>query len=319
MSDTTDDAAAIESFAALLDEAGTGRHHRRPDDADPQLLALLDVTRMLARSARPTTAVPARQLPTLDEVAGPSPAFREKLLDRLMQEIPRASGESVAVPGGRGRRVAPRPRQGDTDLVAPAAQPSARLANQKTQVIRVVKQSLSGRARLAALVGVAAGALAISGVSLASGDAVPGDTLYSVKSLGEQARLFLAGSDADRGRLHLDFARIRLVEARQVGPDDFAAVLEQMDREITEGARLLFTAGVGGAGPDAIDAVTTFVQQHRAELLELRASVTATGDPARRSLDLLTDVEIRANELRAAIADGCAIAETDRLGPKPSC
>jgi hypothetical protein len=168
------------------------------------------------------------------------------------------------------------------------------------------------------LVGVATGALAISGVSLASTNAMPGDTFYAVKSLGERARLFLADSDAARGHLHLDYARMRLVEARQVAPDAVADVLAKMDQELTEGARLLFTAGMAGTG-GAIDTVATFVTQLRAEVIELQASVRMTDNPAWRSLDLLTQIEIRANELRAALADGCAAAEVDEFGPKPTC
>jgi hypothetical protein len=262
----------------------------------------------------------------------PTERFRKELLARLRAEFPSHAetppaqrtardeqGGLVVWPVNPGpRTVAPRPRRGADDLVAgPAPTPS--IADEKTQLVRMLRQRLSGHTRLAVLVGVAAGALAISGVSLASTTAVPGDTLYSVKSLGERARLFLAGSDADRGRLHLDFARMRLVEAHQVGPEAVAGVLAQMDDEITEGVRLLFTAGVAGAAAEEIESVATFVQQVRADLIQLQASVQTMDDPARESLDLLTQVEIRANELRAALADGCEVTEVDTLGPKPTC
>ena len=52
-------------------------------------------------------------------------------------------------------------------------------------------------------------------------------------------------------------------------------------------------------------------------MIQLQASVRTTDDPARRSLDLLTRIEIRANELRAALADGCTATEVDEIGPKP--
>jgi hypothetical protein len=64
---------------------------------------------------------------------------------------------------------------------------------------------------------------------MASNESVPGDPLYSFKRSGEQAQLVLAGSDANRGQLHLDFARTRLVEARQVAPEAVGAVLADMD------------------------------------------------------------------------------------------
>jgi hypothetical protein len=334
------EAAAIERFAAMLEESGTGRHHRRPDDDDPELGALVGFTRDLPRAPEP------------EQRAG----FREELMARLVQACdalaPHRGAESIAAAGdnteeqtvpaqrdsttepstrdeqgdhvgwpvnvrGAGTAVAPRPRRGADDLPGPTGADG--LADEKTQKVRVVRPRRGGRARLAALVGVAAGTLAISGVAMASNSAVPGDVLYSVKLSGEKAKLIFAGSDADRGQLHLDFARSRLVEARQVAPEAVTGVLAEMDREITEGARLLFTVGVDASDATPIESVATFVTQHRAELTRLRAEIPVAGDPARRSLDLLAAVEIRANELRAALADGCTEVTLDRFGPKPAC
>jgi hypothetical protein len=310
------EAAPVEAFAALLEQ--TGRHHRRPEDVEPDLLTLVDVTRRLARVEAPT----------------PRPAFRAELLARLMEvcerdglgetEVPARAGtvahEERAEPAGwpvLGGAVAPRPRRGADD-VEPSLATNSALANQRTQFVRVVRQRLAGRTRLAAVIGLAAGALAISGVSMASTGALPGDALYGVKRSGEQAQLLLAGSDADRGRLHLDFARIRLVEARQVEQGELSGVLAAMDREIAEGARLLFSAGVEKADASLIESVGTFAQEQRAEVIRLQADLAAD-EPTQRTLELLTAVEIRANELRAALADGCAIAPADDLGPRPAC
>ena len=74
-------------------------------------------------------------------------------------------------------------------------------------------------ARGAIVVGIAAGTLALSGVSVASGEAIPGDALYGVKRSTERAQLALAGSDLTRGQLYLDFARTRLPEAHAVRAD----------------------------------------------------------------------------------------------------
>lgn len=266
----------VDRFATLVEETGSGRHHRRPADANPELLALVGVAHRLGRIPQPAVR----------------PTFREDLQARLLAEFE---------------------RQAQTPT--PASNP----AEERTQIVRVVRQRTGGRMRLATVIGVATGALALSGVSLASGDAVPGDPLYSLKRSGEQAKLVLAGSDADRGQLHLDFARVRLVEARQVAPTHVAGVLAEMDRAITEGARLLFSASVQQGDAALIDRVTAFVAQQRSGLLELRATVRAPGDPARDSLDLLATVEIRANQLRAALSGGCAFAGADQLGPKPAC
>ena len=132
MSETTDDGTAIESFAALLEETGTGRHHHRPAGTDPDLLRLLGVTHRLARVARRRLAAPS-------EVAErPARGSVSELLSRLMAEysvaVERIDAASrtasprpvrdddhsgaVAWPvNGGPRTVAPRPRRGADDLV----------------------------------------------------------------------------------------------------------------------------------------------------------------------------------------------------------
>jgi hypothetical protein len=68
-----------------------------------------------------------------------------------------------------------------------------------------------------------------------------------------------------------------------------------------------------------VDAVVAFVNQHRADLLALRATVAGADEATQRSLDLLTKIETRANDLLAALADGCTVMATDSLGPRPAC
>ncbi len=190
----------------------------------------------------------------------------------------------------------------------------------KTQPVRQVTGPRSGRTRVAVITGVAVGALALSGVSLASTDSIPGDALYSVKRTSEQAQLVLAGSDANRGQLHLEFARSRLVEATQVDPAATADVLAAMDAEVVAGARMLFSTAVQRDDSSPIDAVDAFVKQQRTELTTLRLDMPYADDPLRRSLDLITDVETRANLLRAALLGGaCTVTNLDRLGPSPTC
>ncbi|HEY7222711.1 MAG TPA: DUF5667 domain-containing protein [Micromonosporaceae bacterium] len=325
------DSAKVERFAELLEQTGTGRHHRRPDEVDPDLTALVGVTHRLARVAAPDVR----------------PQFRDALFADLMRTCERdglgtrvvawdeptvadaAQGQGARDEQGVSARtdptwpvngtVAPRPRRGPDDAVPTPPQRAGSRANEKTQILRMVRRRLGSRARISAMVGITAGALAISGVALASTDAVPGDALYQVKLSSEQAQLLLAGSDADRGQLHLEFARVRLVEAGQVPPDAVPDVLAAMDREIIEGARLLFTAGVQKHDAAPIDSVAAFVTQYRRDVTQARADLTAPGDPARQSLDLLAAIETRANELRAALAHGCATTTTDQYGPKPAC
>ena len=97
----------------------------------------------------------------------------------------------------------------------PRGVPGRRQAR-RTQPTRTARRL---RTRGAILAGVAVGAIAVSGMSAASENAVPGDALYGVKRSTERAQLALASSDLTKGQLFLDFARTRLAEAQAVSGD----------------------------------------------------------------------------------------------------
>ncbi|MEV0001114.1 DUF5667 domain-containing protein [Micromonospora sp. NPDC050980] len=178
------------------------------------------------------------------------------------------------------------------------------------------------RARGAILVGVAAGAIALSGISAASENALPGDALYGMKRSTERAQLALANSDISRGQLFLDFARTRLDEAASVRRDPlgFSAVLDDMDADTRQGVRLLTTAAAQRSDPAALDAVDTFLAgQRRVVSGLLDRPEHADRDRTRRSLALLDAAGRRADALREAIACGLpAPTASDTLGPAPS-
>ncbi|MET7966634.1 DUF5667 domain-containing protein [Micromonospora sp. NPDC005305] len=178
------------------------------------------------------------------------------------------------------------------------------------------------RARGAILVGVAAGAIALSGISAASENALPGDALYGMKRSTERAQLALASSDISRGQLFLDFARTRLDEAATVRDDrlGFSAVLDDMDADTRQGVRLLTTVAAQRSDPAALDAVDTFLGgQRRVVSGLLDRSDHADRDRTRRSLALLDAAGQRADALREAIACGLpAPAASDALGPAPA-
>jgi hypothetical protein len=178
------------------------------------------------------------------------------------------------------------------------------------------------RARGAILVGVAAGAIALSGISAASENALPGDALYGMKRSTERAQLALASSDISRGQLFLDFARTRLDEAATVRDDrlGFSAVLDDMDADTRQGVRLLTTVAAQRSDPAALDAVDTFLDgQRRAVSGLLDRSDHADRDRTRRSLALLDAAGQRVDALREAIACGLpAPAASDALGPAPT-
>ncbi|WP_018787708.1 DUF5667 domain-containing protein [Micromonospora sp. CNB394] len=178
------------------------------------------------------------------------------------------------------------------------------------------------RARGAILVGVAAGAVALSGISAASENALPGDALYGMKRSTERAQLALASSDISRGQLFLDFARTRLDEAASVRDDrlGFSAVLDDMDADTRQGVRLLTTVAAQRSDPAALDAVDTFLAgQRRVVSGLLDRPDSADRDRTRRSLSLLDAAGKRADALREAIACGLPAPQaSDMLGPAPA-
>ncbi len=176
------------------------------------------------------------------------------------------------------------------------------------------------RARAAVLVGVTAGALALSGVSAASTDSLPGDPLYHVKRTSEQAQLALAASDQTRGQLYLEFARSRMVEARQIAPGLIDDVLADMDHETIAAVFLLATTAAQRNDPGVLNPLTGFLAEQRRRLADLQRTLTAAGsEPVRSSARLLDRVDDRLRALSRALAKGCSFATTfDDLGPKPT-
>ncbi|MFG3705599.1 DUF5667 domain-containing protein [Micromonospora sp. NPDC047670] len=273
-----------ERFAQLLDEANGGRRHHVRSRADDQLAGLVAVGQRLS------AAPPAVEV---------DPEFRTGLRAMLLATAER---EGIGSPAA----AAPEPAVADTgrSRLLPAA--TARRA----------------RARGAILVGIAAGAVALSGISAASENAVPGDALYGMKRSTERAQLALASSDISRGQLFLDFARTRLAEAAALrgDRDGYSAVLDDMDADTRQGVRLLTTAAVQRSDPAALDAVNSFLTgQRRAVGGLLDDGTRADRERTRRSLALLDAVRKRSDALRAAIACGLpAPAGSDTLGPAPA-
>ncbi|MGC4803917.1 DUF5667 domain-containing protein [Micromonospora sp. DT233] len=277
-------------FAQLLDEANGGPRHHVRSRADDQLAALVAVSRQLGADPPPVHI---------------DTGFRTDLRAVLVATAERegigdtSSASTDSAPLGHRGPVATGPR----GPFLPAA--TARRA----------------RARGAILVGIAAGAIAVSGISTASENAVPGDALYGMKRHTERAQLALTNSDISRGQLFLNFARIRVDEAATLRGDrlGFAAVLDDMDSDTRRGVRLLTTAATQHADPAGLDAVNTFVvEQRRAVDALLDGATRAERDRVRRSTALLDAIRKRSDALRAAGACGPpASTGTDTLGPIP--
>ncbi|MFI7603853.1 DUF5667 domain-containing protein [Micromonospora sp. NPDC049366] len=278
-----------ERFAQLLDEANGGRRHHVRSRVDEELAPLVAVGQRLSVD-RPTVEVDQE--------------FRTGLRAMLL-----ATAE----------------REG---LGNPAKTPATEAAGQRTSAgslrgsLLPAVTARRARARGAILVGVAAGAIAVSGISAASENAVPGDALYGMKRSTERAQLALASSDISRGQLFLDFARTRLGEAAELRGNEagFSAVLDDMDADTRQGVRLLTGAAAQRSDAAGLDAVNTFVTGQRRVVRELLDGATrADRERTNESLALLDAVRERSDALRAAIGCGLpAPVASDALGPAPT-
>jgi hypothetical protein len=283
------DRRSAERFAQLLDETNGGlRHHARGQADDEQLAELVAIGHTLS-AVRPAVQVDSE--------------FRTGLRAMLV---------ATAERDGIGATAAP-------EETAPGIHAA----------VRAPRRGLLGkgtgrrvRARGAIVIGVAAGAIAVSGLSSASEHAAPGDALYGVKRSTERAQMALAGSDVTRGQLSLDFARNRLAEAAALDGDNpaFADVLTDMDTDTKQGVRRLTTSAVARKDKAPLNTIDAFVTGQRRVLGPVLLDKLNSGNRERAatSLNLLDDIEKRARSLRAGLdCDSGGALGVDVLGPKP--
>jgi hypothetical protein len=282
------DRRSAERFAELLDETtGSHRHHSR-GPADEQLAELVAIGSSLS-AAKPGVRV--------------DPEFRTGLRAMLV---------ATAERDGLGRTAA-----------AVETETTAGTVASNRGGLRAGILGRGGRrirARGAIVIGVAAGAMAVSGISAASENASPGDALYGVKRSTERAQLAMAGSDVTRGQLSLDFARTRLAEAAAMPPGDagFAGVLDDMDADTRKGVKLLTTSAVARRDSKPLATVDDFVGEQRRTLTPALDKLgPAAQERASSSLSLLDSVHERAADLRAGLAcTPVTPGGSDALGPK---
>jgi Domain of unknown function (DUF5667) len=185
-------------------------------------------------------------------------------------------------------------------------------------VRRGLRPSLRGRrTRAAVIAGLFTGTLAVSGISLASGSAMPGDPLYGVKRSGEDARLALAGSDRDRGTLYVQFARTRTREAQSSATSsDLSDLFDLMDHDTQQATALLTKAALENHDATVLDPLVQFVADQQRDLGALAGRSPQTHRLTTQSIDLLTQVSNRIVAVRAAIACGATWSDDgSTLGP----
>jgi hypothetical protein len=200
---------------------------------------------------------------------------------------------------------------------ATAIQPEAETPSRR----RLTGLLPSGRTRSAIIATVAVGSFGAFGISAASGDAIPGDTLYGVKRSAEEAQRALTGNPISLGQLNLEFAKKRLAEAGALGSDPgrLSPVLDDMDRDMLEGSRLLTTAAVERGEPAALQVIQQFANDQRPLLANLtnRLNGPAKGRAA-ESLQLLDRIAQRAGELHQTVKCPGANVQVDSLGAQPA-
>lgn len=180
------------------------------------------------------------------------------------------------------------------------------------------------RTRTLVVLGVAVGAITVSGISAASDNSLPGDTLYVMKRQAERAQLAWIKSDTDRAQLYLDFAGNRLAEARALhdDPAGLVAVLDDMDADTKQGVKLITAYVLQHNKPAGLDVLTAFAEDQRRELRKLATATSGVAhDRVIASLDLLNAVTQRTEAVRAALGCGAQPSgRTDPLGQVPgSC
>lgn len=246
-------------------------------------------------SGTPATAevaelVRAAELVCASAVAGPRPAYRTALRERLMLE---AQSVLVPDPGASRRAVVDR---------LPATTPPPRTR---------------ARRRLAGAAVAAISSLGVVGMVAGSAQAIPGDVLYPVKRGVENVGLAMQRTDEGRGTQRLEIAAERLREARAVLGDgsakqraQVAALLDDFSSEAEQGSAELFGVFDAEGSTAAIDTVNDFTAASAVDLSVMSAEVPADAAAAFDSATaVVTDLAGQAVHLCGT----CAKADVDAL------
>ncbi|WBB97628.1 MULTISPECIES: DUF5667 domain-containing protein [unclassified Solwaraspora] len=282
-----------ERFAQLLDRAEAGGRHHVRDPLDDELAGLTTLGRRMS------------EMPRSPE-SGVDPDYRAHLRAVLIATAER-EGIGAGAPTAPYRRLPARPRSRWFATRATGARAATTAGRARTRAVIIAT--------------VAFGAITVSGMSAATEQAVPGDTLYGMKRSTERAQLALAQSDSSRGQLFLSFAEVRMGEALIVydEPAEFSAVLDDMDGQTREGVRLLTSAATIGGDGTPLDVIDSFVATQRPTLRQLADGSAANRDRVGKSLTLLDRVRARTTALRDELTcSASATSDSDELGPLPA-
>jgi hypothetical protein len=265
------------AFAQLLDDDEAAAEGPVAGSADAPTAAALSVARRLAALPRPALS---------DETRAAQRA-------RLTAAAEAAAATATAAPEtATAPTTPPLPEQHHEQHHQRRRRPTSRGLHRAIPVPVAAFGRLRPRTRLSKglaasslTMGVAAGAL--GGVAAASTDALPGDTLYSLKRGMEDLRLDFAGDDVDRGEVYLDRAATRLNEARRLmeraragvldadDVDEVRRALSSMRDDAAEGHRLLSEAYQSDGSLAALRPLAAFTENHTDPWQRLRWQLPA--------------------------------------------
>ncbi|MFI8896077.1 DUF5667 domain-containing protein [Streptomyces paradoxus] len=214
---------------------------------------------------------------------------------------------------------------GATDRAVPEQRSRARGAHRAGSLKKFRPRSRLAKGLTAGGLSVGVAASAFGGVSAASSDALPGDSLYGLKRGIEDVKLGLADGADERGRVYLDHASTRLSEARRLmergrsGPLDHESLgeirraLSGMRHDASEGHRLLSEAYE--RDPDSLgpmQALSAFSRSHREAWGELRERLPVQlGDVSEQVSSVFDAIEEDVAPLRSLLPEPPATSGRD--------
>lgn len=220
-------------IVALLRSAGDGAAPRPDERARARAAVLARV--MAAEDPSDHAFVPAPGEPELTSTSVLPPAVEDEA------PAPEPAVDELAVRRTRADRH----------------RPSRRRSRPGTSRHSLDGEDLDRRTPLGSRIVMAAaaallGSAVIGGAGvLASGNSLPGDSLYALKQVAEQAELAATFDDADRGRRHLELAASRIDELERLlrehpesvgDPEVYRSALRDFSANADEGARLLLAS-----------------------------------------------------------------------------
>lgn len=281
------------AFARSLDE---DEHELDDGTADGEtepalLLGLADRLRSVPRPSVPPdvkAAQRAQLIAAMRAEFAPSAAPEAAPAPSAAPAAPGAasSADASTVRGARGRRRVPPQR--DRRPSGQGAHRAPGLRPLRGSLGRLRPNSRLGKGIAAGGLGVGVAASALGGVAAASGDALPGDSLYGFKRGMEDLRLDFADDETARGRLHLDRAATRLREARRLmerarggtelneeSVGEMRRALAGVRADAAEGRRLLSSAYETDGSLDPMRSLSSFSSRHRESWRQLEPNLPA--------------------------------------------